>query len=49
MTSEQRKEMARTWTKCHVPRVDITRLLEISAEELDMILSEQPEPEGTTQ
>ena len=30
-------------------RVDITRLLEISAEELDMILSEQPEPEGTTQ
>ena len=49
MTSEQRKEMARTWTKCHVPVSDITRLLESSAEELDMILSEQPEPEGTTQ
>lgn len=48
MTSEQRKEIARKWWECHVPRVDITRLLEISDEELDMILSEQsePEPEG---
>lgn len=45
MTSEQRKEIARTWWDCHVPRVDITRLLDISDEELDMILSEQPEPE----
>jgi len=48
LTSEQRKEIARTWWDCHVQRVDITRLLEISDEELDMILSEQsePEPEG---
>lgn len=45
MTSEQRKDMARTWAKCHVPVSDITRLLEISEEELDLILSEHPETE----
>lgn len=49
MTSEQRKEIARTWTKCHVPVADITRLLEISEEELDMILSEHSETEGDEQ
>lgn len=49
LTSEQRKEMARTWTKCHVPVSDITRLLEISEEELDMILREHPETEGDEQ
>lgn len=45
MTSEQRKEIARTWASCNVPTEDITRLLEISDEELDMILSEHPKAE----